>query len=167
MNHVKNCGTYGGRITSLLMVNELDSPLVLAGFDDGIVKVWSGLEEGGSFTPVSAWRAVPNIPNASIPSSLLCSYMKYKKNLIIAGDVTAIRIWDLEMELCAQDIAIRTASLVSAVCCGRDESNVFAVGFADGAIQTFDCREPTQGHQHAFDLVGHDGKHTQFFLYTI
>lgn len=58
MNTIHNQNPFGSRITSLTLLNENDSVMVAAGSDEGVVRIWGGLQDPSRTKLVTAWRVL-------------------------------------------------------------------------------------------------------------
>ena len=109
-------------VSSLEMANTSDQLALLVGTNDGIVRVWTDLYET---TPrlVTAWRALTTegAHGGATPqrgSGLVMSWNQKSGQLMTAGDAPLLRVWDVERELCIQDVPTSSegCSITTVVC---------------------------------------------------
>lgn len=128
------------RITSLNLLNEHDISLVSTGADDGVVRVWGNVYSSPRL--VTSWRALSDCPYLTRDGAgLVLEWQQENELLLASGNVNVIRLWDLNKELCIQDIA--TGSEYPVTCITSDRSafgKIIIAGFADGSIKVFDSR---------------------------
>jgi WD40 repeat protein len=100
--------------------------LLLTGTNDGVIRIWKGMENALALGQVTAWRALPDIAVNGVPvASNVKMVVDWQQdfgrvvrisllndndsNLIlqlVSGDVGYVRVWDAERELCIQDILV-------------------------------------------------------------
>jgi hypothetical protein len=178
-----------GRITAMTWINESYDSLLLLGSDDGVVHVWRDVSHSepvstnsnnnvtSSSSPAAmnsqvelatALVALPDIDLASRGSGTVLSWQQTAGTLVVGGNSSTIRVWDLGREqnvrtfytgheTCVTALATTTVSnrfsssiLTPASCTlqpdidGTPVTWTFA-GFADGSIAVFDERVNTNG----------------------
>ena len=102
------------RITSLSWVNQSSDSLLMAGSDDGALRVW---RDGGDVAPVSsrengaepsnpslvaAFHALPDIADTSSGSGMIITWQQSTGSLVSAGNSSTIRLWDMAREQCVR-----------------------------------------------------------------
>eukprot|EP00092_Neocalanus_flemingeri_P035149 GFUD01038251.1.p1 GENE.GFUD01038251.1~~GFUD01038251.1.p1 ORF type:complete len:1354 (-),score=488.66 GFUD01038251.1:404-4465(-) len=130
------------QITSLQFCNSHERGLLVAGSDDGCVRVWRGWDESPHL--VTGWTLLPEM----VPQSLAGSRVSYglqlawsqpDQLLVGAGDAKNIRLWDCSAEVRLCDLPIQSDSCVT---CLHMDKGVLAASFGDGQIKLFDYRAP-------------------------
>jgi len=137
---------FTSRTTSISLVNENDTALLLVGSDDGIVRVWANYDEpsqtaqGNELRLVSAWRALPSLVPGGRGSGLVHKWQQMTGHLFVSGDAGFIRIWDLESETAIQDVNTGSDTCVTTLCSSADNQNHIIAGCGDGTVRIFDSR---------------------------
>lgn len=135
------------RVSSIQFVNAHDRGLILAGYDDGSVRLWKntvGSQNKKQSTEqnenlVTAFQALEDQPiRSSRVFGLQTGWHQSTQTIIVGGESKVVRLWDAERELKVQDIQTGSDFPVSHISCAPNA--MFAVGFADGSIQIFDRR---------------------------
>eukprot|EP00658_Telonema_sp_P-2_P040039 TRINITY_DN2864_c0_g2_i2.p1 TRINITY_DN2864_c0_g2~~TRINITY_DN2864_c0_g2_i2.p1 ORF type:complete len:487 (-),score=129.56 TRINITY_DN2864_c0_g2_i2:249-1709(-) len=133
----------GGRITTLLSVNAYNAGTILVGTDDGVVCVWNHAHCQDQQSIQTAWTAVPDlISMGSRGPGLVCDWQQDSGLLLASGSVNKVKMWDVDKQLCVQDIPTGTDYPVT---CLASSSSAGArhlwAGCGDGVIRIFDCRK--------------------------
>lgn len=134
------------RVSSIQFVNAHDRGLVLAGYDDGSVRIWKnndGSQSNKTSTPngnlVTAFQAIDDQPTRSSRIfGLQTAWHQSTQTIFAGGESKLLRLWDAERELKIQEIPTGSDFPVSHISCAPNA--LFAVGSADGCIQIFDRR---------------------------
>lgn len=133
------------RVSSIQFVNAHDRGLILAGYDDGSVRIWRNgvnAQSNKSTTNgnlVTAFQAIEDQPTRSSRIfGLQTSWHQSTQTIFVGGESKLIRLWDAEKELKVQDIHTSSDFPVSHISCAPNA--LFAVGFGDGCIQIYDRR---------------------------
>ncbi|XP_063991237.1 regulatory-associated protein of mTOR isoform X1 [Diachasmimorpha longicaudata] len=145
------CASKGNRtsskLTALEFINGHDVSLLMAGSDDGSIRIWKNYCNvlGREPTLLTAWQALVDVQPPTKASStspgLVTSWEQRSLTLAVTGDVRIVRLWDAETELKKQDIA--TGADSCATCLDTDGNGaVMAVGCGDGSVRLFDRRLP-------------------------
>lgn len=156
------------RVTAVEFINAHDKTIILAGYEDGSVRIWRPPPTDGMVKEsklVTAWQAIgdvtrskyqSNATNATSsgngggiggsastsPATDLCIvWQQRSQSCAIAGDPSYIRCWNVETELKTADI--RTGSDSSIVTLTTAPNEILAAGFADGSVRLYDKRLPT------------------------
>jgi regulator-associated protein of mTOR len=138
------------RATSLKIINEEEGGLLAVGSSEGVVRIYRHYDEPDKIEVVSAWKALPDMfpPQVGSKGSVM-DWQQSTGSLVVSGDVRFLRVWDVEKELCLQDIPTRSMSSVTCLTSDRVGALLIA-GFADGTIRIYDRRlNPKDG------MVGH------------
>lgn len=136
------------RVSSIQFVNAHDRGLLLAGYDDGSVRIWNNAVSNPSSriqtpngTLVTAFQALDDQPiRSSRVFGLQTAWHQSTQTIFVGGESKFLRLWDAERELRVQDIQTGSDFPISHISCAPNA--LFAVGFADGCIQIFDRRAP-------------------------
>ncbi|KAI8799977.1 hypothetical protein BJ742DRAFT_860427 [Cladochytrium replicatum] len=141
------------RVTSLKFINEDNLGMLLTASDDGVVRVFRNYSEK-DLEIVIAWRAL----NDLYPSvrrrrralgdaeggwegvGMVAEWQQSTASLLVGGDSKLIRIWDVEKEICVQDIQTRTTGSVTTLTSDRDAGNLIVAGGGDGGVRIYDSR---------------------------
>ncbi|KAI8613893.1 raptor N-terminal caspase like domain-containing protein [Chytriomyces sp. MP71] len=140
LNWFSNSNPPGTRITSLRFINENDIALVVTGSDEGIVRIYKNYSSLENCEIVSSWRAVnENLPTTP-RADLITDWHQKSGSLLVAGDLRMIRVWDVERELCVQDIGTKYQLAVTSLTSEKREGNLLIAGYADGLLNVYDKR---------------------------
>lgn len=128
------------RITSLNLLNEHDIALVATGSDDGVLRVWGNVYTSPRL--VTAWKALSDYPYLTREgANLVLEWQQENEILLASGNTNVIRLWDLNKELCVQDIVTGSDYPVSCITSDRSAlGKIIIAGFADGSIKVYDSR---------------------------
>lgn len=139
INLFSNENTKGTKISAMSWINHHTQSLLLAGSDDGVVRLWKNVHLRDTAPEiVSAWLAVRSMPRGS-GVGLVLDWQQQTGHLLAAGPVDSIRVWDVEREICVLDLPVDSESYVSSVCSMSQGGVVFA-GCGDGLVRMFDLR---------------------------
>jgi len=86
----------------LKFINEDDVTLIMAGSNDGVVRLFRNIDEPSDLEIVSGWRALSDVMPTNKISRLILDWQQFTGSLLCSGDVRVIRIWDAQHELCMQ-----------------------------------------------------------------
>lgn len=153
------------RVSSIQFVNAHDRGLILAGYDDGSVRIWknsSSNQNNRSLSPnanlVTAFQALEDQPMKGSPVfGVQTAWHQSTQTIFVGGDSKVIRLWDAERELKVQDIPTGLDYSVSHISCAPNA--LFAVGFGNGNIQIYDRR----AHPNDSRIMTY-GEHSQSLL---
>lgn len=132
------------RVSSIQFVNAHDRGLILAGYDDGSVRMWrNSANASNKSTPngnlVTAFQAIEDQPTRSSRFyGLQTAWHQSSQTIIVGGESKYLRLWDAEKERKVQDIHTSSDFSISHISCAPNA--LFAVGFSDGCIQIYDSR---------------------------
>lgn len=155
-----NSNPFGTKITDIKFLNEDDSPLLLTGSSDGVIKIYKNFnnqeyntsdlssahrydedqEESGKVELVASWRALTDLLLTSKSSGVVSEWQQSRGSLLVSGDVKIIRVWDAPRELCVVDIPARSSSSITSLTSDQVAGNIFVAGFDDGSIRVYDRR---------------------------
>lgn len=154
------------QFTSLSYVNAHDEALLLAGSDDGFLRVYKDLQKDeleAAASPtttakiklVTAWNALREILPATRQQqqqqqhNFGMSAAWEQKSLTIAvggGECKFVRLWDANQELKVADIATGggsagdSSSYLSCISFSNQSPDLLTAGFSDGSVKVFDVR---------------------------
>lgn len=166
MSKFSNGNPYGTKITDMKFINEDDTPLLLTGSSDGVIKIYKNFQNSGDYKSkdyrnsdnddhddddddddpeqvielVAAWRALNDLLLTSKSTGLISEWQQSRGSLLVSGDVKIIRIWDAPRELCIADIPARSSSSITALTSDQVAGNLFIGGFDDGSLRVYDRR---------------------------
>lgn len=121
------------RVSSIQFINAHERGLILAGYDDGSVRIWknscdnqnSNKSSNGNL--VTAFQAVDDPPARSARIyGLQTAWHQSTQTIIAAGESKFIRLWDAEKELKYLDIPVGSDFPVSHISCAPNA--LFAIG---------------------------------------
>lgn len=160
-----NGNPFGTKITDIKFLNEDDSPLMLTGSSDGVIKIYKNFhnyenygttsnggiirdedgdddieEEEKKVELVTGWRALTDLLLTSKSTGLVSEWQQSRGSLLVSGDVKIIRIWDAPRELCLLDIPARSSSSITSLTSDQVAGDIFIAGFDDGTIRVYDTR---------------------------
>ncbi|ODV76960.1 Kontroller of growth [Suhomyces tanzawaensis NRRL Y-17324] len=158
-----NGNPFGTKITDMKFLNEDDSPLLLAGSSDGVIKIYKNFhnheevegdgagahygtgdtrddDERKRIELVASWRALTDLLLTSKSSGLISEWQQSRGSLLVSGDVKIIRVWDAPRELCLVDIPARSSSSITSLTSDQVAGNIFIAGFDDGSLRVYDRR---------------------------
>lgn len=145
-----NSNPFGTKITDIKFLNEDDSPLLLTGSSDGVIKIFKNFhsnddgedsEDGEKkIELVASWRALTDLLLTSKSSGLVSEWQQSRGSLLVSGDVKIIRVWDAPRELCLVDIPARSSSSITSLSSDQVAGNIFIAGFDDGSLRVYDRR---------------------------
>ncbi|RDD45269.1 Regulatory-associated protein of mTOR [Trichoplax sp. H2] len=133
------------KITALEVINEHHSPLLLAGTDDGSLRLWKHFDnDDNNLKLVTAWKGLSEMLRSSFRrSGLVMSWEQQSGKLLCSGDVKSVSIWDVRRETKVQEIPTGAGSCVTSISSGvADRSSLLVVGCGDGSVRLFDRRLP-------------------------
>lgn len=124
------------RVSSLQFINSHDRGLVLAGYDDGSIRIWknscdnqnnSGSSRSINGNLVTAFQALDDPPMRSARIyGLQTAWHQSTQTIIVGGESKVIRLWDAEKELKYLDIPVGSEFPVSHISCAPNA--LFAIG---------------------------------------
>lgn len=145
------------RVTSIQFINAHDRGLIMAGYDDGSVRIWRNSIANNCSTSsnniknsikesnlVTAFQALDEQPTKSSRFyGLQTAWHQSSQTIIVGNESKVLRLWDAEKELKIQDIQSGSESPVSHISCAPN--GLFAVGFQNGGIKIYDRRNNGDG----------------------
>ncbi|XP_051171170.1 regulatory-associated protein of mTOR isoform X1 [Leptopilina boulardi] len=143
-------GNKTSRVTALEFINSHDITLLMAGSDDGTIRMWKNYFTynmlGREPTLLTAWHALADaqLANKGPPAAkgLITNWEQHSLTLAVTGEVKIVRLWDANTELKKQDITTGADSCVT--CIDTDDTGaMMAIGCGDGSVRLFDRRLPS------------------------
>jgi len=144
INTFSNLNPIGSKITSLKFINEDDITLIMAGSNDGVVRLFRHIDDPSNLEIVSGWRALSDVMPTNKISRLILDWQQFTGSLLCSGDVRVIRIWDAQHELCMQEIPTKSNSCVTCLTSDNVTGNLIVAGFGDGMLKLYDRRSPSR-----------------------
>lgn len=144
INSFSNLNPIGSKITSLKFINEDDVSLIMAGSNDGVVRLYRHIDEPSNLEIVSGWRALSDVMPTNKVSRLILDWQQFTGSLLCSGDVRVMRIWDAQHELCMQEIPTKSVSCVTCLTSDNVTGNLIVAGFGDGMLKLYDRRSPSR-----------------------
>ncbi|KAI8915600.1 raptor N-terminal caspase like domain-containing protein [Gorgonomyces haynaldii] len=145
----------GSSITSLLFVNDEDASLLLAGSDEGIVRVYRNYSKE-NIELVTTWRSFTEISPLAKGTGMVCEWHQGRGALFTGGCTDVIRVWDAEEEVCIQNISLNHNKLVSTMKVDQLSGTQLLAGFMDGFVKMYDVRVPQSERVVAEFSAGHN-----------
>ncbi|KAI8842089.1 hypothetical protein BC829DRAFT_446566 [Chytridium lagenaria] len=133
-----NSNPPGTKVTFLKFINEDDAALLVTGSSDGAIRVYRKYDNVHTVEVVSAWKAVK--PAVKQPMFLLADWQQGSGSLVVSGETGMTRIWDVEREVCAQELRSKVAVPMTSLFADKTTGDLIVSGYADGQINIFDKR---------------------------
>lgn len=132
------------QITALEFLNGHEDGLLVAGSDDGVVRVYRDWQRQQRL--VTAWNLLPELvpqaaPGNRISCGLRISWDPLTQVLAGAGDTKYVRLWDCKTEVRLTDLPSSTDSFVTSLSM-NSSCRLLAASHYDGSIRLYDPRSP-------------------------
>jgi len=138
VNNFKCGETLRSRITDFHIINEeAEQSMLLVSSASGNVAVYKNYEKKEEL--VSSFRAAHEAVCNETGLGILTEWQQHNGLLYVTGDIEKVKIWDVEKELCVQNIAVDTP--VTSITSDPNSGCLFATGCSDGKVLIFDKRE--------------------------
>lgn len=144
LNRFSNGNPAGSRISDMKFINEDDQAFLMAGSSDGVLRVYRQYDKEKQVELATAWRALTDMVPSNVHSGMVFDWQQVTGNVLVAGDVRVIRVWNAGHESCVTDIPARSGSCVTSLTSDQMTGNIFVAGFGDGAVRVFDTRARPQ-----------------------
>nr|XP_018672805.1 regulatory-associated protein of mTOR-like isoform X1 [Ciona intestinalis] len=131
-------------ISSVQLINQHDSALLVVASDDGCLRVWQNCCGESIIEPtlVSAWKAMSdNIPS-SRRAGLVTHWDQRTLRIYTGGDSRNIQVWDTITERKEKEFQTGADSSVTCMTLGH---GLLTTGFGDGTVRLFDTRGRQSG----------------------
>ena len=159
-----NCSSHGCLLSGILLINDNAHPLMCTAASDFVVRVWDhpslsnfsdkfSITRGGPSVSTSSQTLFSNVSSKLVTSFRGLPYLSLSKKvvgnhmiidwiqkfglLLISGDINLIRIWNVDQELCSDDIQLQDVSVNSLT---NDSGTSVIAGCYDGSVRIFDTR---------------------------
>lgn len=135
------------RLSSIQFINAHVRGLVMAGYDDGSVRIWKNPEtlndnkRLSSDNLLTAFQALDDQPRSSGVYGLQTAWHQSTQTIFVGGESKYLRLWDAERELKISDIPTGSNCSVSHLCCSPNA--LYAIALTDGSINIYDRRLPS------------------------
>lgn len=137
-------------VSALEFINGHDSTLILAGYDDGCIRIWRPPSEVAKESRlVTAWQAMSDVTANKFHHKtsggggerfgLRTVWQQRSQTVIVAGDSRYLRCWDADTELRVCDIPTGADS-ASVLVLSSAPNELIAAGCTDGSVRLFDKR---------------------------
>mmetsp|Transcript_13889 Transcript_13889/g.20979 ORF Transcript_13889/g.20979 Transcript_13889/m.20979 type:complete len:1711 (+) Transcript_13889:99-5231(+) len=147
LNHFANGNgsSYGNKpskITGLAFANDLHISLLIAGSDDGGVRVWKQPHTKKAEALVTAWSAAPKMRRTATRvegPGLIMDWNQKMGLLATSGNSSRIKLWNVNSEQQERELKLGNEFVTSM---HSDLSgNTLVVGCADGSVRQLDLRQ--------------------------
>ncbi|KAJ3117804.1 hypothetical protein HDU96_005585 [Phlyctochytrium bullatum] len=135
-----NSNPPGTSVSYLRFINEDDSALLVTGATDGAIRIYRKYDNVSTVEIVSAWKAIK--PSIKHTPFLRADWQQASGSLIVSGEPGMTRIWDVEREVCAQELRSKIPSNVMMTSLHSDggSGDLIVCGYSDGLINVHDKR---------------------------
>lgn len=149
-SHAANLGAaMDSDVAALEFVNSHDRTLILAGYDDGCLRIWrppppSDQQQGADAAQlVTAWQSMADITMNKFQQKfgLVMAWQQQSETIVVGGDAKVLRCWDARTERKVCDLATGSDAAVS-VLHASPYSGYIAAGCRDGSVRLYDKRLP-------------------------
>ncbi|CAK7273083.1 Target of rapamycin complex 1 subunit kog1 [Sporothrix epigloea] len=144
LSRFSNGNPPGSRISDMKFINEDDQALLMAGSSDGVLRVYRNYDSYSKVELATSWRALTDMVPSNVNSGMVFDWQQVSGQVLVAGDVRTIRVWNAGSEACVADIPARSGSCVTSLTSDQMTGNIFVAGFGDGAVRVFDLRVRSQ-----------------------
>jgi regulatory associated protein of mTOR len=134
----------GSKISDMKFINEDDQAFLMTGSSDGVLRVYRNYEDDSRVDLAASWRALTDMVPSNVNAGMVFDWQQANGQVLVAGDLRVIRIWNAGTETCTHDIPARSGSCVTSLTSDQMTGNIFVAGFGDGAIRVFDTRQRPQ-----------------------
>ncbi|GMF00388.1 unnamed protein product [Ambrosiozyma monospora] len=121
-------------------INEDESPLLLTGSSDGVVKIYKSFEDVDKAQLISGWKALPDMTPTRKSVGVITEWQQTTGSLLVTGDVKSIRVWDASFETVVSDLALKSPFEITSITSDQVSGNIVVGGFSDGTIRVYDKR---------------------------
>jgi len=116
----------------------------MTGSSDGVIKVFRGYESKREVELVTSFRALTDLEQSTKSAGLVFEWQQSRGQVLVAGDVRSIRVWNAGTEICTADINARSGAPITSLTSDQVEGWLFIAGFGDGALRIYDQRAKPQ-----------------------
>ncbi|KAG2387137.1 hypothetical protein C9374_002172 [Naegleria lovaniensis] len=140
------------RITDFHIINEeSEQSMLLVASAAGNVAIYKNYEKKEE--PVSSFRAAHEAIANESGLGILTEWQQHNGTLFVTGDIEKVKIWDVEKELCVQNLQLD--SPVTSITSDPNNGFLFATGCTNGKILIFDKRESSSSPILSHQLISH------------
>eukprot|EP00011_Vannellida_sp_DIVA3-517-6-12_P013161 CAMPEP_0114607422 /NCGR_PEP_ID=MMETSP0168-20121206/2061_1 /TAXON_ID=95228 ORGANISM="Vannella sp., Strain DIVA3 517/6/12" /NCGR_SAMPLE_ID=MMETSP0168 /ASSEMBLY_ACC=CAM_ASM_000044 /LENGTH=1255 /DNA_ID=CAMNT_0001818301 /DNA_START=266 /DNA_END=4034 /DNA_ORIENTATION=+ len=153
LHSFSNTDSPGRFISAIALINTHQRSMLVTGSDTGIVRVWKNFDSQQEL--VTAFRSFSDLrpsPRQTRGAGLVFDWWQSEGLLATSGDVSVIRIWDVERGLYTQDIPVGDNGCITSLA-HHPDSRILLASSSDGALRVFDGRTPS--FKPAQTLSGH------------
>ncbi|MBE7180548.1 MAG: hypothetical protein INR71_04925, partial [Terriglobus roseus] len=100
LNRFSNGNPAGSKITEIRLINEDDQAQLMTGSSDGIIRLFRNYESSRNIELVDAFRALTDLVPSNKNAGLVFDWQQSRGNILVAGDVRVIRVWNAGSEIC-------------------------------------------------------------------
>lgn len=153
LHSFSNTDSPGRFISAISLINTHQRSMLITGSDTGIVRIWKNFDTQHEL--VTAFRSFSDLrpsPRQTRGAGLVFDWWQSEGLLATSGDVSVIRIWDVERGLYTQDIPVGDSGCVTSLS-HHPDSRILLASSSDGSLKVFDGR--TQSFKPAQTLLGH------------
>ncbi|KAF2805386.1 WD repeat-containing protein-like protein mip1 [Mytilinidion resinicola] len=143
LNRFSNGNPQDSTISEVRLINEDDQALLMTGSSDGVIRIFRNYDSKAKVELVTAFRALTDLIPSNKNAGLVFDWQQGKGQVLVAGDVKVIRVWNAGSEICSADIPARSGSCITSLTSDQVEGEIFIAGYGDGAVRVFDQREKT------------------------
>lgn len=135
-------------VSALEFVNSHDRALILAGSNDGCIRIWrTPPADSKESRLVTAWQSLHDVTSNTFHHKtvgdngfgLRSVWQQRSQNVIVAGNVKYVRCWDVDAEMRVCDIPTGADSAAVLVLSSAPNELIVA-GCTDGSVRLFDKR---------------------------
>lgn len=150
---------YQAEVTSFEFINPSTRTLLMAGYDDGCVRIWRPPQNSHERPSLlTGWQAYNDMENRFTNTCGLITTYQPHNNVMVTGSIGKfIRFWDVETEMKVAETSTDTESAVRVLTSSNDGLTV--AGFDDGCVRVIDKR-----CQPAYSVIRTYREHTDSIL---
>jgi regulatory associated protein of mTOR len=87
-------------MTEVRLINEDDQAFLMTGSSDGVVKLFRNHESPENVELVTSFRALTDLEPSNKNAGLVFDWQQSRGQILVAGDVRSIRVWNAGTEIC-------------------------------------------------------------------
>jgi regulator-associated protein of mTOR len=130
-----------GRITDLKIVNETqEDSLLMTSSATGNLTFWKYFDRP-ECKVITSFKAVPEALVYQQGPGIITEWQQQTGQLFVSGECEYVKIWDLEVGLCVQNVPLGIQTCVTSMSSDRISGNVVALGCGNGNICIMDKRD--------------------------
>lgn len=113
LNRFSNGNPQDSTISEVRLINEDDQALLMTGSSDGVIRIFRNYDSKKRVELVTAFRALTDLIPSNKNAGLVFDWQQGKGQVLVAGDVKVIRVWDAGSEICS---AVSSSTRLTAQC---------------------------------------------------